>query len=110
MQLKGNLTKKRYICAPIIVDHFSCLCFVHLQLDASSEETMAAKLAFEQYATEHGVKILHYHCNNGQYHNNAFSQACYIAQQKHTFCGVNAHFQNGITERVIRNLSESACK
>jgi hypothetical protein len=72
VQLKGKLTKKHYKCTTVFVDHFSCLRFVHRQLEDGSAETLATKLAFEQYAAEHGVKILHYHCNNGRFHNNAF--------------------------------------
>jgi hypothetical protein len=50
-QLKGKLTKKRYKCATVFVNHFSCLQFVHLQLDNKSNKTLAANFAFEQYAT-----------------------------------------------------------
>jgi hypothetical protein len=71
-RLKDKLTKKRYKCATVFVDHYSCLCFVHLQLDGKSNKTLAAKLAFKQYAAEHEVKVLHYHCDNGHFHNNAF--------------------------------------
>jgi hypothetical protein len=109
-QLKGKLTKKRYKCATVFVDHYSCLCFVHLQLNDLLAKTLAAKLAFEQYAAEHGVKILHYHCDNRQFHDNAFRQACHDARQQLTFCGVNAPFQNGIAKQAIQDLSESACK
>jgi hypothetical protein len=109
-QLKGKLTKKHYKCATIFVDHYSCLGFVHLQLDDKSNKTLAAKLTFEQYAAEHGVKVLHYHCNNGCFDDNAFQQACHEARQQLTFCGVNAHFQNGITKQAIQDLSESARK
>ncbi len=79
-------------------------------LDFSAEETLKAKRAFELFASEHGVKILHYHCNNGRFADNAFKQSCEQSRQQLTFCGVNAHFQNGIAERAIRNLSESARK
>jgi hypothetical protein len=109
-QLKGKLTKKRYKCATVFIDHFSHIQFFHLQLDDGSAKTLAVKLAFEQYAAEHGVMILHYHCNNGCFHNNAFQQACYDASQQLTFCGVNAHSQNGIAKQAIRDLSENACK
>jgi hypothetical protein len=109
-QMKGKLTKRRYRCATIFVDHFSRLRFVHLQSDDSSTETIEAKRAFETFAAEHGVRIQHYHCNNGRFFDNAFKQACHDAQQQLTFCGVNAHFQNGIAERSIRDLSENARK
>jgi hypothetical protein len=109
-QLKGKLTKKHYKCATVYIDRFSHLQFVHLQLDDGSDKTLAAKLAFKQYAAEHGVKILHYHCNNGCFHDNVFRQACHKARQQLTFCGVNAHFQNGIAKQAIQDLSESARK
>jgi len=108
--MKGKLTKRRYRCATIFVDHYSRLRFVNLQIDDSYAETLAAKRTFETFAAEHGVKILHYHCINGCFHDNAFKQACHDSRQQLTFCGVNAHFQNGIAKRSIRNLSESARK
>jgi hypothetical protein len=108
-QMKGKLTKKHYRCATVFVSRYSRLCFVHLQVDDSSVKTIAAKRAFETFATKHSVKNQHYHCNNGQF-SNAFKQACHNAYQQRTFCGVNAHFQNGITKLSIRDLSESARK
>ncbi len=105
VQLKGRLTKKGYKVATVVVDHFSRLRFIHLQLDTTSEEKMAAKIAFEQFAAEHGVKLLHHHCDSEQFFENAFSKACHGARQKLTFCGVNTHFQNGIAKRAICNLS-----
>ncbi len=71
---------------------------------------LTAKIAFEQYADEHGVKILHYHCDNGRFHDNTFRQACHNARQQLTFRGVNAYFQNGIAQQAIRDLLESARK
>jgi hypothetical protein len=53
---------------------------------------------------------LHYHCDNGQFADNAWKQSCEASRQQLTFCGVNAHFQNGIAERAIQDLSESALK
>jgi hypothetical protein len=97
-QLKGKLTKKCYKCATVFADHYSRLHFVHLQLNNSWAKTLAAKFAFKQYATKHGVEILDYHCDNGRFHDNAFRQACHNARQQLTFCGVNAYFQNGIAK------------
>ena len=76
----------------------------------TSEETYAAKRAFERFAKQHGVSILHYHADNGRFADNMFINACEQQQQQLTFCGVNAHFQNGIAERSIRDLTESARK
>ncbi len=109
-QMKGKLTKRRYRCATIFVDHCSHLRFVHLQVDDSSAETLAAKRSFKTFAAEHSVRIQHYHCDNGRFHDNAFKQACHDARQQLTFCGVNVHFQNGIAECSIRDLSKRAHK
>jgi hypothetical protein len=60
VQLKGRLTKKRYRCATIFIHHLSRLRYVHPQVDDTSVETIAAKHAFESFAAEHGIRILHY--------------------------------------------------
>jgi hypothetical protein len=69
--------------------------------DLKTDETIKAKRAFEQFAADHGVRILHYHCDNSRFKDNAFQQSCAEARQQLTFCGVNAHFQNGIAEQAI---------
>jgi hypothetical protein len=71
---------------------------------------MTAKIAFEQFAAEHRVKILHYHCDNRHFYNKAFSKVRHDVRQVLTFCGVNAHFQNSIAERAIWDLLESTHK
>ncbi len=109
-QLKGSLTKKRYKYCTVFVDHSSCLHFVHLQIDDFTTKTILAKQAFEKYAAEHGICILHYHCDNKQFADNALKQSCEASHQQLTFCGVNARFQNGIAKHAIWDLSESAHK
>ncbi len=71
---------------------------------------MLAKQVFEKFAAEHGVRILHYHCDNGQFADNSWKQSCEASRQQLTFCRVNAHFQNGIAECTIQDLSESTRK
>jgi hypothetical protein len=73
-------------------------------------ETIEAKRAFKQFAAQHGVRIQHYHCDNGRFADNNFKMACKQINQRLTFCGFNAHFQIGIAERAIQDLSESARK
>jgi hypothetical protein len=69
-----------------------------------------AKEAFEAYSQSFGVKIRHYHADNGRFADNLFLQSVREAGQTISFCGVNAHFQNGIAEKRIRDLQESARK
>jgi len=109
-QLKGKLTLRRYRAATVFVDHYSRLRYIHLMQSLTSEETYAAKRAFERFAKQHGVTIQHYHADNGRFADNMFINACEQQKQQLTFCGVNAHFQNGIAERSIRDLTESARK
>jgi hypothetical protein len=56
------------------------------------------------------MQIKYYHCNKGCFTDNKFCMVCKVQQQKLTFCGVNAHFQNGIAEQAICDLSEGAKK
>jgi hypothetical protein len=103
-QLKGTFTKKRYTAATVFVDHYSRLKYIHLMTKLTSEETMEAKRAFENFAKQHSICILHYHCNNGRFADNAFKNSCSAKGQQLTFCGVNAHFQNCTAEKAIRDL------
>jgi hypothetical protein len=111
-QLKGTLTKKRYTAATIFVDHYSRLKYIHLMTKLTSEETMEAKQAFEHFAEQHGVRIFHYHCNNGQFADNVFKISCSAKRQRLTFCGVNTHFQKWHCRRShqgpLRECTEAA--
>jgi hypothetical protein len=109
-QLKGGLTKQRYTAATVFTDHYSRLQYIHLMTPLTTQETVDAKRAFEYFAEQHGVQILHYHCDNGRFADNDFKNACASANQRVTFCGVNAHFQNGIAKKAICDLRESARK
>ena len=105
-QLKGTLTQQRYKYATVFVDQFSKYTFVYLQKRITSQETVMAKQAFERSAEQRGVRITHYHADNGRFADNAFIQDCHANRQSLSYCGVNAHFQNGIAERRIRDLQE----
>ena len=105
-QLKGKLTQQRYKYATVFVDQFSGYTYMYMQKRLTSEETVMAKHTFERSAEQRGVKILHSHADNGRFADNAFIADCRAQRQGLTYCGVNAHFQNGIAERRIRDLQE----
>ena len=75
-QLKGALTKKQYTAAAVFTDHYSRLQYIHLRTRLTSQETIGDKQAFEHFAKQHGIKILHYHCDNGRFADNDFKTAC----------------------------------
>ena len=108
--MKGRLTKKRYKYATVFVDHYSDLKYVHYMSEITSEETIYAKKCFERYSAGFNVKVEHYHCDNGRFADNAFIQHCEGMGQGITYCGVNAHFQNGRAEKAIRDLQTMARK
>jgi hypothetical protein len=107
-QAKGTLTHGRYTKATVFVDQWSGLDYVHVHRGNTGAEVLEAKVAFERFAAHHGVKILHYHADNGRFAEPTFQQAVKDAGQHITYCGVNAHHQNGRAERRIRTLTESA--
>ncbi len=55
-----------------------------------------------------GVKVSHYHADNGRFADNGFLGDVARNNQTISFCGVNAHFQNGRAEKRIRDLQEDA--
>jgi hypothetical protein len=93
----------------IFVDHFSRLSYIHLQDSTKGEETLLAKRAFEAYAASFGVVIANYHADNRRFAKRLFLDHAALNGQGVSLCGVNAHFQNRIAEKQIRDLTERAC-
>ena len=100
---------QRYEAAMVFVDHFSDFTYVHLmvgKLDMAA--TVQAKLAFERVAASHGIKIQHYHCDNGLFDTKVFRSSVQQSSQTLSFCGVNAHHQNGKAENRIKEVTTHA--
>ena len=55
-----------------------------------------------------GVRVEHYHTDNGRFADNNFPNHVQRSGQSLTFCGVNAHWQNGVVEKAIRDVKEGA--
>ena len=64
-QITGFITKKRYRYATVYVDQATGLDYVYLQKEASVEEPLASKTAFERFANNRGVAVKAYHADNG---------------------------------------------
>jgi hypothetical protein len=79
-----------------------------IQKTMNTSETIEAKESFERFARAHGITVTHYHADNGRFADNKFREAVALRHQTLSFCGVNAHFQNGVAERRIRELQDMA--
>jgi hypothetical protein len=94
-QIKGIPMRQWYHYVTVFVDQFSGLSFVHLQKTSSGEETLNAKMAFKGFVRSLNVQNL--------WMSNVRKEG-----QTISFCSINAHFQNRVAERQIRDLSDGA--
>ena len=104
---KGQPTICKYRGASVFVDHASDFIYVHMHHHLTTDETIDAKHAFECLAEQHGVRIQHYHCDNGRFTDKAFVDDIWTAHQTITFCRVRAHHQNGVAERHIQDITKN---
>ena len=107
-QLTGIPTKERYKAATIYVDQVSRASFIYLQKGTTAKETLEGKEAFERWCATYGVTVRAYHADNGTFRAHDWVKACQEKRQPLTFAGVNAHHQNGMAERRIRELQDTA--
>jgi hypothetical protein len=62
----------------------------------------------ESFRGSHYISQSYYHADNGRFIERAFREHCKEKQQMISFSGVNAHFQNALAEKRIRDLQDSA--
>ena len=107
-QSAGLLLKERITAVTFFVDHFSGYVYGHLMRGTSMKQTLEAKQAYEQHASSHGVDVIHYRADNGQFSNPEFLKAVESSDQHISFCAVGAHHQNGIAEKKIGDVTALA--
>ena len=105
-QMSGRLTTKRYKYATVFVDQATRLGYVYLQTSPDADKTLKAVRSFKEFAMSRGVLIKAYHADNGAFKANKWVDHCRANSQALTFAGVNAHHQNGLAERRIRELQD----
>jgi len=103
---KGKPTKAKYNAASVYVDHASRFIFVKCHFPTGGSEAVAGKTIFEHLAASNGIKVKAYRADNGIMACQEYVNHVKINQQNITYCGVNAHEQNGIAERGIRTLCD----
>ncbi|KAG7361859.1 integrase core domain containing protein [Nitzschia inconspicua] len=107
-QMKGIPTTKQFNYATVFVDHYSDMSYLVLQETDTADETLAAKHSFEAFARTHAIRIQHYHADNGRFAENIWTDDIQKQGQTMSYCGVSAHWQNGIAEKRIKDLQDLA--
>ena len=102
------MTQARIGGATVFVDYATRWVKVHIIQDASGDSTLEAKEAFEHDCMTRNVLPKHYHYDNGRLAESALKKDCESKMQHLTFCGVGAHQQNGVSERIIKDLTLSS--
>jgi hypothetical protein len=106
---KGKEPKKDQYCGgTIFVDGASSFIFLVHQVSLRAGETVQAKHAFEQYASEFGVRFKRFRADNTPFNSATFQDDLRAHNQSITFSGTGAHHQNGVAERAIKTVSSWA--
>jgi hypothetical protein len=104
----GRPSKRRYDTATLWVDHYSRFLYGHCQEDATVKSTLESKVGFESFAKWFNVSIKHIHSDNGVFATKVFQDHVDASDQHQLFCGVGAHWQNGVIERYIGVITTRA--
>ena len=107
-RMSGRHTSERLSAVTVFYDHFSKVSYSHLQRSTDGDETLESKQAFEQFAQDHNVQVKAYRADNGRFAEQQFRDEVRRCNQRISFCGVEAHHQNGIIERHIQELTYGA--
>jgi hypothetical protein len=99
---------KMYSGGTLFVDHASGLIRVYNQVSLGASDTLTSKHAFELEGEAAGHTIRHYHGDNGVYKCKEFKDDLNTRHQVMTYSGVGVHGQNGVAERAIQTVVNSA--
>ena len=66
-QEKGNLTRARIWACTVFLDYYTEYVFFALMRDLTAESKLVAKKEFEHRCAVRGVKVEHYHEDNGRF-------------------------------------------
>ena len=104
------MTRARIWSATVFIDYVTGYVHVGLMQYQYGEATLQDKHNFEHLSSTRDVNIKQYHADNGRFSEQLFTDDVKSSSQRITFCGVGAHHQNDITERVIKHLTLTSRK
>ena len=77
-------------------------------VDKTLIKTIESKAAYERMAATFGIRVKKFNTDNGFFAEEGFKRNVSDNNQPISYCGVGAHFQNGIAEAAIKQLTEKA--
>ena len=98
----------KYIGGTIFVDLATGRIKCHHQTSLNAHETITSKSKYEQEARLYGVKVTHYHCDNGTFNARDFVNHVWEKGQSISFSGIGAKFQNAMAESAVRTTTYMA--
>jgi hypothetical protein len=90
------------------VDHATGFIYPTFHSKNDAKSTLESKAEFEAFTSRFNISVKSILEDNGVYASKAFEIACDTKRQKLTFCAVGGHWQNGIAERTIGILQNTA--
>jgi hypothetical protein len=104
----GRPVKRCYDTVTMRVDHFSGFLYAHCQEDATTKPTLESKVGFESFAQRYNITIKCIHGDNGVFATKLFKDHVEASSQHQSFCGVGAHWQNGVIKLFIGVITTRA--
>ena len=108
MTISGKNYKIKVIVFTVFVDSISKRVFVKFQTSTNAEQSLRGKHCLKRSAAAFDVKIKHYRADNGVFKSKEFKLDIEKQNQRISYSGVGARWQNGVTERYIRTITERA--
>ena len=84
--------------------------YTHLQGGQNLIESIKSKAAYEQIAATFGIRVKNFYTDNRIFAEKRLKSDGSNNDETMSYCGVEAHFQNGIAEASIKQLTEKASK
>jgi hypothetical protein len=104
----GKSSSAKFKGGCIFVDHAASYVHVENQVGFSAVETIRAKQGFKRLSMDNGFVVQYYLIDSGAFKATSFVAHINETHQKLSFCGTNAHHQNGVAERSIQTISNMA--